>query len=205
MTAAEYVPARAGLDGLRKAARGCEGCELYRDATATVFGEGPAHAKVVLVGEQPGDREDIEGHPFVGPAGTLLDRALVEAGIDRDEVYVTNAVKHFKWKPAPRGKRRIHQQPSRTEVVACRPWLVAELDVIEPEVVVALGATAAKSLLGPSFKLTQHRGERLDPPEEFGGVTMMATVHPSAVLRAPDRDEAYDAFVADLRAVARFA
>lgn len=201
MTAEPYVPARGGLTGLREAARGCEGCDLYRDATATVFGEGPAHARIVLVGEQPGDREDREGHPFVGPAGKLLDCALAEAGIDRDEVYLTNAVKHFKWRPAPRGKRRIHQQPARTEVVACRPWLVAELDVIEPDVVVALGATAAKSLLGPSFKLTQHRGERADPPEEFTGMTIVPTVHPSAVLRAPDRDDAYAAFVADLRAV----
>jgi uracil-DNA glycosylase len=202
MGAEEFLPARAGLPGLRKAASDCRGCDLYKDATETVFGEGPAKAAIVLVGEQPGDREDQEGHPFVGPAGRLLDRALEEAGIDRGDVYVTNAVKHFKWKPAPRGKRRIHQSPSRTEVVACRPWLIAELDVIKPDVVVVLGATAAKSVMGPSFTLTRHRGERLDPPEGIAGKAIVATVHPSAVLRAPDRDEAYAAFVADLRAVA---
>src|ERR1044072_4071244 len=149
--AEEFLPARAGLPGLRKAAHDCRGCPLYRDATATVFGEGPSDAAIVLVGEQPGDHEDRDGHPFVRPAGLLLDRALEEAGIARAAVYLTNAVKHFKWKPAPRGKRRIHQQPSRTEVVACRPWLVAELDVIKPDVVVVLGATAAKSVMGPSF------------------------------------------------------
>lgn len=195
------MPARAGLPGLRKAASDCRGCPLYKDATATVFGEGPSDAAIVLVGEQPGDHEDREGHPFVGPAGRLLDRALEEAGIDRDAVYLTNAVKHFKWKPAPRGKRRIHQQPSRTEVVACRPWLVAELEVIEPDVVVVLGATAAKSVMGPSFTLTKHRGERLDPPDGITGAVIVPTVHPSAVLRAPDRDEAYAAFVADLAGV----
>ncbi|TDQ00890.1 UdgX family uracil-DNA binding protein [Labedaea rhizosphaerae] len=200
--AEEFVPSRAGLPGLRKAAHDCRGCPLYQDATDTVFGEGPSDASVVLVGEQPGDREDREGHPFVGPAGRLLDRALEEAGIDREAVYITNAVKHFKWKPAPRGKRRIHQTPSRTEVVACRPWLLAELDVIEPEVVVVLGATAAKSVMGPSFTLTKHRGERLEPPEGIAGQAIVPTVHPSAVLRAPDRDEAYEAFVTDLRAVA---
>ena len=200
--AEEFIPPRVKLPGLRKAAQDCRGCPLHEDATAAVFGEGPADASIVMIGEQPGDHEDREGHPFVGPAGKLLDRALDEAGIDRDTVYVTNAVKHFKWKPAPRGKRRIHQTPSRTEVVACRPWLMAELDVIQPDIVVVLGATAAKAVMGPSFTLTKHRGDRLDPPEGVAGHVIVPTVHPSAVLRAPDRDEAYEAFVTDLRAVA---
>ena len=199
-TAEPQVPHGADLDGLRAAAATCTGCDLYRDATQTVFGAGPAPARVMFVGEQPGDQEDKAGEPFVGPAGKLLDRALADAGIDRDQAYVTNAVKHFKFKRDARGKRRIHEKPNRTEVVACRPWLVAELEVVRPELIVALGATAAQSLLGPSFKLTQHRGEILDAPELGGRV--LATNHPSAVLRAPDRDLAYKALVEDLRVAA---
>jgi len=195
-------PDNADLDQLRDAACQCHGCDLYKDATQTVFGTGPSNAAVMMVGEQPGDQEDRAGEPFVGPAGRLLDKALAEAGIDRQDVYMTNAVKHFKFKLAERGKRRIHQTPSRTEVVACKPWLLAELDRVQPELVVCLGATAAKSLLGPSFKLTQHRGEILEFPEnngKSGAARITATVHPSAILRAPDRDAAYSAFVADLK------
>ncbi|RZQ59458.1 UdgX family uracil-DNA binding protein [Amycolatopsis suaedae] len=202
-TAADFVPDSRGLRALRSAAAGCRGCGLYRDATQTVFGEGPRQARAMLVGEQPGDREDVEGAPFVGPAGRLLDRALDDSGIERDQVYLTNAVKHFKFVPAERGKRRIHQKPSRTEVVACRPWLLAEIDAVRPELLVLLGATAAQAVLGASFRLTRHRGEVLELPAEFGSARGMATVHPSAVLRAPDRDEAYAAFVDDLTAAAR--
>ncbi|WP_067829178.1 UdgX family uracil-DNA binding protein [Nocardia inohanensis] len=195
MTAADYVPEGADLAELRQAACGCHGCELYRHATQTVFGEGPEDARLVLVGEQPGDREDVAGHPFVGPSGRLLDRALADAGIERDSVYITNAVKHFKF--SERGKRRIHQKPGRTEIVACTPWLTAELDDIHPEVVVCLGAVAAQSLLGKDFRITRQRGTVLELPD-FRAV---ATVHPSAVLRDPDRDAAYRGFVADLRVV----
>lgn len=193
-------PRDAPLDELREAACSCRGCDLYRDATQTVFGEGNPEARMMLVGEQPGDQEDRAGEPFVGPAGRLLDKALADAGIDRQDVYLTNAVKHFKFKPAERGKRRIHQKPNRTEVVACRPWLMAELGAVRPELVVCLGATAAQALLGASFRLTQHRSEVLDMPDSPVKVT--ATVHPSAVLRSPDRDTAYTEFVADLRAAA---
>jgi uracil-DNA glycosylase family protein len=189
------------LDELAAAAATCTACPLYRDATQTVFGAGPAHAGTVLVGEQPGDQEDKAGEPFVGPAGGLLDRALREVGIDRTEVYVTNAVKHFKFVPAERGKRRIHKTPSRTEVVACRPWLIAELRVIRPQLVAALGAVAAKSLLGPQFKLTEHRGELLELPDS--DAQLLATVHPSSILRAPNRAEAFDGFVADLTVLAK--
>ncbi|MDQ0380083.1 UdgX family uracil-DNA binding protein [Amycolatopsis thermophila] len=201
--AAGFVPDSRSLDRLRSAARGCEGCDLFRNATQTVFGAGPAPAKVLMLGEQPGDKEDVAGEPFVGPAGRLLDRALEEAGVDRGQVYVTNAVKHFKFVPAERGKQRIHKKPSRGEIVACRPWLLAELEAVQPEVVVLLGATAASSLMGPAFKVTAHRGELLPAPDEFSGrpENVLATVHPSSVLRAPDRDEAYAALVADLRAV----
>jgi uracil-DNA glycosylase family protein len=185
-----------GLADLRAAASSCRNCELYRNATQTVFGEGPAHARMVMVGEQPGDQEDRAGAPFVGPAGRLLDRALADAGIDRSAVYVTNAVKHFKF--TERGKRRIHQKPNRTEVVACRPWLLGELAAVEPELVVCLGAVAAQALLGASFRLTRHRGEVMDLPDSTAKVT--ATVHPSAVLRAENRDEAYQALVKDLAA-----
>ncbi|MEV4313886.1 UdgX family uracil-DNA binding protein [Actinocrispum sp. NPDC049592] len=184
------------LAELRDAAAGCRNCGLYKDATQTVFGQGPSHARIVMVGEQPGDQEDKAGEPFVGPAGRILDKALAEAGIDRSTVYLTNAVKHFKFKPAERGKRRIHQQPNRTEVVACQPWLLGELSEVEPELVVCLGAVAAKSLLGASFRLTQHRGEIMDLPDTKSKVT--ATTHPSAVLRAENRDEVYKGLVADL-------
>jgi DNA polymerase len=194
------VPHGADLDGLRAAAAGCTGCGLYRDATQTVFGDGTPHARVMLVGEQPGDREDLAGEPFVGPAGRLLDRALTEVGIDRERTYVTNAVKHFKFTRDARGTRRIHQKPSRTEVVACRPWLLAELDLVRPVLVLALGATAAQSLLGAAFRLTRHRGEVLDAPEL--ATRVLATTHPSAVLRAPDRDAAYQELLADLRVAA---
>ncbi|MEV0309692.1 UdgX family uracil-DNA binding protein [Nonomuraea fuscirosea] len=194
--AAEFLPDRFDLDTLRRAAAGCEGCDLFRNATQAVFGEGPRRARFMLVGEQPGDREDREGRPFVGPAGRILDRGLEEAGIARDDVYLTNAVKHFSF--VPRGKRRIHQKPTAAEIDACRPWLEAELSVVRPEVVVVLGATAARSLLGREFKVTRQRGE----PVPLGDALAVATVHPSAVLRAPDRDEAYAGFLADLRAAA---
>jgi uracil-DNA glycosylase family protein len=198
-------PDTTDLDRLRSAASGCQGCPLHQDATQTVFGEGTAGAKVLVVGEQPGDKEDLAGEPFVGPAGKLLDRAFEEAGFDRRSLYVTNAVKHFKFKRDERGKRRIHQKPGRTEVVACRPWLLSELRAVRPELVLLLGATAAQSLLGPKFRLTAHRGEPLEPPAELAELvpSAMATVHPSAVLRAPDRDDAYAGFVADLRAAAK--
>ena len=196
-------PDTTDLGRLRSAASGCQGCTLYQDATQTVFGEGSAGAKVLVVGEQPGDKEDVAGEPFVGPAGRLLDRAFEEAGLDRGSLYVTNAVKHFKFRRE--GKRRIHQKPGRTEVVACRPWLLAELRAVRPELVLLLGATAAQSLLGPKFRLTEHRGEPVGPPAELTELvpSAVATVHPSAVLRAPDRDEAYAAFVADLKAAGK--
>ncbi|WP_037356641.1 UdgX family uracil-DNA binding protein [Amycolatopsis orientalis] len=192
-------PDTTSLGKLRRAARECRGCGLYRDATETVFGAGAERADIFALGEQPGDQEDRRGEPFVGPAGKLLDRALEDAGLDRASLYVTNAVKHFKFKL--RGKRRIHEKPARSEVVACRPWLVAELRAVQPRLVLLLGATAAQSVYGSGFRLTRHRGEPLDPPEEFAGLfaSAVATVHPSAVLRAPDRDTAYDEFVADLR------
>ncbi len=198
--AEEFVPDDADLDGLRRAADGCRGCDLYADATQAVFGDGRPDATMVLIGEQPGDQEDRRGEPFVGPAGRLLDTALAEAGIDRDRVYVTNAVKHFKFEQ--RGKRRIHKPPSRTEVVACRPWLVAELELVAPRLIVCLGATAAKAIMGPSFRLTEHRGTVLDAPDEHAGAPVLATAHPSAVLRAPDRDAAYRDLVSDLSAAA---
>ncbi|WP_255222053.1 UdgX family uracil-DNA binding protein [Nocardia otitidiscaviarum] len=197
MTAAEFVPEHADLATLRRAARDCRGCELYHDATQTVFGEGPPDARVVMIGEQPGDREDLDGHPFVGPSGRLLDRALEEAGLDRETVYLTNAVKHFKF--TERGKRRIHQRPGRTEIVACAPWLTAELDDIRPELVVCLGAVAAQAVLGSDFRVTRMRGQVV-AADDYRAV---ATVHPSAVLRDPDRERAYRGFLADLRVVAR--
>jgi uracil-DNA glycosylase family protein len=198
--AEEYVPADAGIEELRAAIPDCRGCDLYKDATQAVFGEGPEDATVLVVGEVPGDQEDKQGHPFVGPAGKLLDRALDEAGIDRTQVYVTNAVKHFKFKRAERGKRRIHQKPGRTEVVACQPWLLAELDSVEPELVLLLGAVAAQSLLGTGFKVTQERGKVLDLPDR--AARAVATVHPSSVLRSNDREAAYQDLVKDLKAAA---
>ena len=193
-------PEARTLAQLREIARGCRACELWRNATQTVFGEGPRRARVLIVGEQPGNSEDLEGAPFVGPAGRLLDRGLVEAGIDRETVYVTNVVKHFKWRRAPSGKRRIHQQPDRGEVEACRPWLEAEVARVRPELIVCLGATAAQALLGRTFRVTRQHGEVL--PSDLGPI--LATVHPSAILRAPDdvRDETYAGFVEDLRAAA---
>ncbi|BBY15683.1 UdgX family uracil-DNA binding protein [Mycolicibacterium litorale] len=204
--AEEFVPDTDDLSVLADAAQGCKGCDLYLDATQSVFGQGSATATVMLIGEQPGDQEDRAGAPFVGPAGKLLDKALVAAGIDRDSVYVTNAVKHFKFTLPERGKRRIHKTPSRTEVVACRPWLLAELDAVRPDVVVLLGATAAKALLGNDFRLTEHRGEVLGlPAGEFAiDPQVVATVHPSSVLRGPpeNREQAFEALTDDLRVVA---
>ena len=197
MTAAEYLPERLSVGALREAASVCRGCELWRAATQTVFGEGPRSASVVFVGEQPGDQEDQQGHPFVGPAGRLLDKALADVGIDRTQVYLTNAVKHFKWQP--RGKRRIHQKPAWAEMMACKPWLDAELAVVKPRVLVALGATAGQALLGRQFRVTKQRGELIDSPlAEF----VLATIHPSAILRAEDREQEYAGFVADLEKVA---
>ncbi|MFX0576750.1 UdgX family uracil-DNA binding protein [Nocardia nepalensis] len=193
--AAEYVPAVLDLPHLRAAARKCRGCGLYRQATQTVFGAGPSNAAVVMVGEQPGDQEDQQGQPFVGPAGNLLDRAFAEVGIDRDSVYLTNAVKHFKF--VERGKRRIHKQPGRTEIVACSAWLAAELEVVGPNLVVCLGAIAAKAILGTDFKVSERRGELVTLP----AYRAIATMHPSSVLRAPDFESAYADFVDDLRAV----
>ncbi|HUH06775.1 MAG TPA: UdgX family uracil-DNA binding protein [Egibacteraceae bacterium] len=196
--AQQLMPAEPDLPALRAAAARCRACELWRLGTQTVFGAGPAHAKLMLVGEQPGDREDIKGEPFVGPAGRLLDRALGDAGIDRGAVYVTNAVKHFKW--TAKGKRRIHAKPNVEEIRACRPWLDAEIDAVGPQVIVALGATAAKALLGPSFRVSRQRGEVI----QRGGLTLTATVHPSSILRGPDdeRAAAYADFRDDLVTVA---
>jgi uracil-DNA glycosylase len=193
------LPDERTIEALRRAAAGCRACPLWETGTQTVFGDGPERAEVVMVGEQPGDKEDLEGEPFVGPAGRVLDRALREVGIDRDLVYVTNAVKHFKW--VPRGKRRIHQAPNAAEMAACRPWLLAELEAVRPKVLVALGATAAKSLYGPKFRITQQRGQFVDCDL---APLATATVHPSSILRAPDadRDAAMAAFVADMGTVA---
>jgi DNA polymerase len=201
VSAVDYLPERKALPALREAVQGCRGCDLYKNATQAVFGEGAGRAEVLFVGEQPGDKEDIAGRPFVGPAGQLFDKALEEAGIDRTQTYVTNAVKHFKWKA--RGKRRIHQKPNWSEVTACRPWLEAELEVVRPRVVVCLGATAAQSLLGRDFRVTQHRGELL---ESDIAEHVTATVHPSSILRQQDegsRHAELAAFVDDLRVVAR--
>jgi len=198
-SAADFLPARRTLDSLRAAAAGCRGCELWKRATQTVFGEGRPDARVVLVGEQPGHEEDLEGRPFVGPAGRLLDRALEAAGIACDDVYVTNVVKHFKWDP--RGKRRIHAKPNRADIAACLPWLHAELDVVSPDVVVCLGSTAAQALLGPGFRVTKQRGQWVSTPR---AARVLATVHPSSILRAPDdeaRQREFDALVADLAVV----
>ena len=200
-SAAELLPARLTLPRLREAASGCTACPLYRNATQTVFGEGPKGADVVLVGEQPGDQEDRRGHPFVGPAGRLLHEAIHEAGLSPDRIYETNVVKHFKWKP--QGKRRIHQKPNASEIAACRPWLDAELDVVSPAALVCLGSTAAQALLGRGFKVTEQRGRLLD--SELAPV-VVATVHPSSVLRSRDdasRRAARRDFVADLAVVAR--
>jgi DNA polymerase len=211
-SAEPYVPVHAGLDELRRAAVACHGCELYRNATQVVFSAGPRGARVVMIGEVPGDVEDRKAQPFVGPAGGVLSRAMAQVGITPEQAYLTNAVKHFKFHVDGRSKRRIHDKPNRTEILACRPWLRAELGLLRPRLVVALGATAAQALAGPSFRVTHHRGEllgwpetaehpeeypRSDPPARF-----LATVHPSAVLRADDRDAAYAEFVADLAVAA---
>ncbi len=194
------VPADPTLPKLQEAAKGCRACDLWKRGTQTVFGEGARHARVMFVGEQPGDKEDLQGRPFVGPAGLVLDKALAEAGIDRTQVYVTNAVKHFKWEP--RGKRRIHKKPNSLEIAACRPWLDAEIEVVHPEVIVCLGATAAQALLGNKFRVSQRRGEMI-ASELAPFVT--ATVHPSSILRAPDaetRHREMRLFVADIKKVA---
>lgn len=203
-TAAEFVPDSRDLGDLAEAAHSCKGCDLYLDATQMVFGAGSATADLMLVGEQPGDQEDRAGEPFVGPAGKLLDKALAAAGVERQQLYVTNAVKHFKFTLPERGKQRIHKTPSRTEVVACRPWLFAELMAVQPEVVVLLGATAAQSLMGREFRLTAHRGEVLHLPDSDDlafDPQIVATAHPSSVLRGrpEDRGKAFDALVSDLR------
>ena len=195
------LPLQGSLQDLKKAASNCQACDLWKRGTQTVFGEGAAHAKIMFVGEQPGDQEDLQGRPFVGPAGKLLDKALADAGIDRQKVYVTNAVKHFSWEP--RGKRRIHKKPNAVEIAACRPWLDAEIAALRPKIIVLLGATAAQSLLGRDFRVTQHRGELLK--SELAPY-VLATVHPSSILRAPDEQARHDAmkqFIADLKKIAR--
>jgi uracil-DNA glycosylase len=199
-TAAPLIPERPTLPKVREAAAGCKACDLWRSGTQTVFGEGATRATVMFIGEQPGNDEDLAGRPFVGPAGRILDEALAEAGIDRAQTYVTNAVKHFKWEP--RGKRRIHQKPNWAEMTACRPWLETEIELVKPKVVVCLGATAAQSLLGRQFRVTKQRGV---PVESELAAVVIATVHPSSILRAPpeDREQAMKDLVTDLRAVAK--
>jgi DNA polymerase len=198
-SAADFLPERKTLPNLRAAVQGCRGCDLYKRGTQAVFGEGRERAEVMFVGEQPGDQEDLQGRPFVGPAGKVLDKALEAAGIDRNDVYVTNAVKHFKWEP--RGKRRIHKKPSGMQIAACRPWFDAEVELVKPKVIVALGATAAQALLGPRFKVTQERGKVIST----GAIPIVATVHPSSILRAPDSETRHAemaSFIDDLRVVA---
>ena len=198
-TAAPLVPDNPTIPKLQSAAANCKACDLWKRGTQTVFGEGGPKARVMLVGEQPGDQEDIQGRPFVGPAGKILDKALEEAGIDRKEVYVTNAVKHFKWEP--RGKRRIHKKPNSLEIAACKPWIEAEIDVIHPQVIVCLGATAAQVLLGRQFKVSTQRGVWVESPL---APFVMATVHPSSLLRAPDdetRRRETQRFITDLKRV----
>jgi uracil-DNA glycosylase family protein len=198
-TAAPLIPSEPTIPKLREASMTCRACDLWKRGTQTVFGEGRSKARVMLVGEQPGDQEDIQGRPFVGPAGKILDKALEEAGINRDEVYVTNAVKHFKWEP--RGKRRIHKKPNLMEITACKPWIEAEIDVIKPDVIVCLGATAAQSLLGREFRVSTQRGTWVSSPL---APFVTATVHPSSLLRAPDevtRRLETKRFVQDLKLV----
>lgn len=215
-TAADFVPPGANIDRLRKAAEDCTGCPLYRDTTQTVFSKGPVSARLVFIGEQPGDQEDRRGEPFVGPAGKLLDRAVDAVGLDPSDIYTTNVVKHFKHKATESGKRRIHATPDAADVAACRPWLVAEFELLAPSVVVALGATAAKALFGPGFKVTQSRGVLMPwpasarVPADFGhdeddaanGAYALATIHPSAVLRADDQEGAFNGLVSDLKVAA---
>jgi len=196
----DLIPERPTLKTVRETARDCQACRLYKTGTQTVFGEGPSRPTLMMVGEQPGDAEDVAGHPFVGPAGKLLDRALEEAGIDRTRVYVTNVVKHFKWEP--RGKRRIHKKPNAAEISACRPWLETEIALTKPRVIVCLGATAAQALLGRAFKVSQHRGTFV--PSSLAP-RVMATVHPSSILRAPDEESRHAdlrRFIADLKRAA---
>jgi uracil-DNA glycosylase len=195
-------PPSRDLNLLRAAAKKCKACPLWRTGTQTVFGEGPAHARIIFVGEQPGDKEDLEGKPFVGPAGRMLDRALEEAGVDRSETYVTNAVKHFKWEPA--GKRRLHKKPNSREIAACRPWLLSEIESIQPELIVCLGVTAAQSVLQRAVKIGDERGRLIDSP--FDSVKVLVTVHPSSLLRIrdePDKEIAWKGFVRDLRVLAK--
>ena len=203
--ASSLTAGKSSLASLRLAAAECRACGLWKNATQTVFGEGPGRAAIMFVGEQPGDQEDLAGRPFVGPAGKLFDAALVEARIDRSEVYVTNAVKHFKWSPAPRGKRRIHEKPRSSEVNACHPWLVAEITMVQPRILVCLGATAAQALLGKGFSVTRQRGQLI--PSALAA-HVLATVHPSSILRAGDeqsRKMQMEAFLEDLKTIARLA
>ena len=199
-SAGDLIPPRPTLSSLKAAAADCQACDLWKRGTQTVFGDGSRRANVLFIGEQPGNEEDLTGKPFVGPAGKLFDNALEEAGIDRKQTYVTNVVKHFKWEP--RGKRRIHKKPNAVEIAACRPWLEAEIALVKPEVIVALGATAAQALLGPKFRVTKQRGQFI---ESTLAPYVMATVHPSSILRAPDdetRHLEYRRFVDDLKKVA---
>ena len=201
-SALPFIPDTHSLATLRKAAQDCQGCPLYKRATQTVFGEGAAHAAILLVGEQPGDQEDIAGKPFVGPAGKLLDKCLAEAGIDRKQTYITNMVKHFKWEP--RGKRRLHEKPNQMEISACKPWLQHEIEAVQPKVIVALGATAAQGLMGSSFRVTKQRGTVL---RIEGYPPILATVHPSSLLRQitdQDRERETQQFIADLKKSAEF-
>lgn len=201
-SAAPFIPAKLTVPALQEAASSCTGCELYKQATQTVFGQGSSHAEIILVGEQPGDQEDRAGHPFIGPAGKILDKALAEAGIARHDVYVTNAVKHFKWEP--QGKRRKHKKPSAAEIAACRPWLEAEVKVLGPRVIVCLGVTAAQSVFGKLVRLNEMRGKSWSTAM---GPNVFVTVHPSAILRHPEaaqRDEEYRRFVQDLRRIGKF-
>ena len=200
-SALDYFPERVNYTSLKEASKACMGCDLYKLGTQTVFGEGKRKSELMFVGEAPGDEEDLSGHPFVGPAGRLFDRALEEAGIDRQKAYVTNVVKHFKWEP--RGKRRIHEKPNTNEIRACFPWLEAEIAVVKPSVLVCLGATAAQALLGKDFRVTKQRGVWLQSPLANH---VLATVHPSSILRAPDsetRENQYRGFIADLLVIAR--
>jgi uracil-DNA glycosylase family protein len=202
MTADPFLPSVKTLPRLRQAAAGCKGCNLWRRGTQTVFGEGGAHSRVMFIGEQPGDREDRTGKPFVGPAGNLLDEALVQAGIDRKDVYVTNAVKHFSWEPDERGKRRIHKKPRVSEINACRPWLDAEISVVKPAILVCMGATAAQALFGKEFSVTRQRGTLM---KTESAPHAMATIHPSAILRARDsetRNQQLRSFIGDLKKIA---
>jgi DNA polymerase len=198
-TAADFIPPQPTISSLREAAAGCTACPLYAHATQTVFGEGPSHALLMLVGETPGDQEDLQGRPFVGPAGKLLDRCLDAAGIDRRSAYVTNVVKHFKW--VPRGKKRLHAKPGSMEIRACRPWLEAEIALVRPKVLLCLGATAAQALLGPSFRVSVDRGHLVDSAL---APFVLATVHPSSLLRTvdADREQAIERFIADLKTTA---